>query len=191
MINATPISLDRFSAALLFAARQHGVATKKGQPEIPFFHHCLEVAHTLIRIAKIRDATTLIAALLHDTIEHADTDPQAIRERFGEDVLAIVQEVSDDKHQPTEIRRKRQLAQIPQLSHPARLIRLADKFCNLLDRVQHPPPQWSAADLQTYCKWSRSAVAALRGSNSALEQAYEQRYRKLLDPQSGENFIAG
>ena len=182
-MNPDSLPIVRFSEALLFAAREHGNARKKGQPELSIFQHCLEVTHALIRIAEIRDEVTLIAALLHDTIEHAGTDPQSIRERFGENVVAIVQEVSDDKSQPAEIRRKHQLSQIPRLSHPARLIRLADKYCNLLDRVAHPPPQWSAAELQSYCAWSRATVAALRGTNDALEQAYDRRYRELLGSQ--------
>jgi guanosine-3',5'-bis(diphosphate) 3'-pyrophosphohydrolase len=51
----------------------------------------------------VRDVTLLLAAILHDTIEDTDTRRRDPGE-FGEDVLALVLEVTDDKSLPEQVR---------------------------------------------------------------------------------------
>ena len=79
------------------------------------------------------DEDTIVAALLHDTLEDTDLDPDVIRTRFGDLVLAIVQDVSE----PPKPRawRERKTAYIEQLRATpragSRAVASADKIHNL------------------------------------------------------------
>ena len=73
-----------------YAAKLH-----EGQYRIseePYIIHPVEVAKILIDL--MVDKNTIIAALLHDIIEDTDTKPEEIKELFGEDVLNLVQGVT-------------------------------------------------------------------------------------------------
>lgn len=52
----------------------------------------------LILIEMDCDTDTVIAALLHDTLEDTDLSPQVIKREFGADVLLIVEGVSKLRH---------------------------------------------------------------------------------------------
>jgi (p)ppGpp synthase/HD superfamily hydrolase len=76
---------------------------------------------------------TIIAALLHDTLEDTDLDPAVIKEKFGGLVLDIVRDVSEP---PIPRRwRDRKLSYIEQLRtserHGSRAVAAADKIHNL------------------------------------------------------------
>ena len=79
------------------------------------------------------DEDTIVAALLHDTLEDTDLDPNVIGSRFGDVVLAVVQDVSEP---PKPIAwRDRKEAYIEQLRvtprDGARAVASADKIHNL------------------------------------------------------------
>ena len=48
------------------------------------------VAYILTNEAKVFDAVTLTAALLHDTVEDTKTTLEEIKEQFGQEVLLFV-----------------------------------------------------------------------------------------------------
>ena len=74
-----PKELARLEEAYNFAKLQHG-ETQRESGE-PYITHPLAVT---IKLAKSElDPDTLIAGLLHDTIEDANTKPELIREKFG------------------------------------------------------------------------------------------------------------
>ena len=79
------------------------------------------------------DEDTVIAALLHDTLEDTTLDPQVIRSRFGDAVLGMVRDVSEPpRPRPWRARKE---AYITQLRHTPRLgslaVASADKIHNL------------------------------------------------------------
>ena len=79
------------------------------------------------------DEDTVVAALLHDTLEDTDLDPEIIASRFGEPVLRMVEDVSEP---PKPARWKlRKLAYLEQLGTTPRLgslaVASADKIHNL------------------------------------------------------------
>ena len=53
-----------------------------------YITHPLSVAYILTGINA--DASTLVGALLHDTIEYGNADPEEIKKIFGEDILSLV-----------------------------------------------------------------------------------------------------
>ena len=79
------------------------------------------------------DEDTVIAALLHDTLEDTALDPQVIRSRFGDAVLGMVRDVSEPpRPQPWRARKEQyieQLRQTPRLGSLA--VASADKIHNL------------------------------------------------------------
>jgi len=81
----------------------------------------------------------LAAALLHDTIEDTDTSFDELAREFGGRIAGMVAEVTDDKSLPKEERKRLQIEHAPAISHGAKLVKLADKICNLRDVADRPP----------------------------------------------------
>lgn len=159
--------------ALQFAAAKHRNQQRKSEEVIPYINHPIEVAVTLWEIGEVREIATLMAALLHDTLEDTDTTETEILEQFGEEVLLLVQEVTDDKDLPKHQRKLKQIENAPHKSIAAKQIKLADKTCNVHDIAYSPPCDWSLKRQQEYLDWTAKVVAGLRGVNSALETHYD------------------
>ena len=86
----------------------------------------------------------------------------------------MVAEVTDDKSLPKAERKLRQIEHAPHLSPGARLVKLADKICNLRDVADDPPTDWSLARRQEYYDWAARVVAGLRGAHAGLEKAFDE-----------------
>ena len=67
------------------------------------------------------DPNLVMAALLHDAIEDQGISPSTIAEQFGEDVASLVEEVTDDKSLPQEVRKRLQVEQAPTKSRRAKI----------------------------------------------------------------------
>jgi guanosine-3',5'-bis(diphosphate) 3'-pyrophosphohydrolase len=160
--------------AINFSADRHRPQRRKDTLKSPYINHPIEVAELLWRVGGIRDQAVLIAAVLHDTIEDTETSPEEIRSLFGEDVLGIVLECTDDKSLPYLDRKRLQIETAPYKSEKAKLVKLADKICNIHDLNQSPPRWWPKIQKQEYLLWSEKVVAGLRGVNQALEAHYDQ-----------------
>jgi GTP diphosphokinase / guanosine-3',5'-bis(diphosphate) 3'-diphosphatase len=159
--------------AIRFAAEKHRNQRRKDGDRSPYINHPIEVVQLLWEIGNVRDVNVLLAAILHDTIEDTDTRPAELRNRFGEEVLFFVLEVSDDKYLPKQERKRLQIETAPNKSYGAKLIKLADKSCNVRNLVTMPPEDWSLKRRQEYLLWSEAVVAGLRGTNAALEEYYD------------------
>jgi guanosine-3',5'-bis(diphosphate) 3'-pyrophosphohydrolase len=82
-------------------------------------------------------------------------------------------EVTDDKSLPKEKRKRLQIENAAHKSYGAKLIKLADKACNVRNLVTMPPKDWSLERRQEYLLWTEKVVAGLRGTNAALEEYYD------------------
>lgn len=165
--------LDAILEAVIFAARKHDGQVRKDKQTSPYVTHPLNVARLIRSTGKITDRDILIAAILHDTIEDTKTKPKEIRAQFGEAILAMVLEVSDDKSLKKMCRKQRQVIHAPQLSYPAKIIKLGDKIANCHDVLHSPPTGWSRSRRQKYIQWAADVVALMRGANLALEAAFD------------------
>lgn len=76
--------------AYTFAQQAH--ENQKRYSGDPYFLHVAEVAYELAELGL--DAPAIAAGLLHDTIEDATATEEEIRERFGDEVLALVDGVT-------------------------------------------------------------------------------------------------
>ncbi len=88
----------------------------------------------------------------------------------------FVVEVTDDKNLP-KAERKLQIEHGPQLSNGARLVKLADKICNLWDMASSPPADWSLARRIEYFEWVKAVVDGLRGTHAGLEALFDAAYQ--------------
>ena len=165
--------LDAILEAVIFAARKHEGQVRKDEQASPYVTHPLTVTRLIYSTGRIFDQDILIAAILHDTIEDTNTRPEEIQEQFGEDVLALVLEVSDDKSLDKICRKQRQVINAPRLSSSAKIIKLADKIANAHDVLHTPPKGWSRTRCREYIQWTADVVAQIDGANPALEAAFD------------------
>lgn len=164
----------RLLDALHFSAQRHRDQRRKGASKAPYINHPIEVAHILAGIGGVADLDTLLAAILHDTMEDTGTTGDELEARFGAEVRSLVQEVTDDKRLPKEERKRLQVQQAAHKSAKARMIKLADKICNVRDVTHVPPSDWSHQRRVAYLDWTMEVVAGCRGVNPALERHYDE-----------------
>ncbi|NOH01027.1 MAG: bifunctional (p)ppGpp synthetase/guanosine-3',5'-bis(diphosphate) 3'-pyrophosphohydrolase [Chloroflexi bacterium] len=160
--------------AMRFSAEKHNDQRRRDSKASPYINHPIQVAETLWSLGGVRDEALLAAAILHDTIEDTDATPAEIEREFGKDILSLVLEVTDDKSLPKEVRKRLQIETAAQKSPRAKLIKLADKLCNIHDLIHSPPSNWSLKRKREYLLWSEQVVKGLRGSNRALEVRYDE-----------------
>ena len=163
--------------ALELASLKHRDQRRKDQEKSPYINHPIAVASLLTQHG-VTDATAILAAILHDTIEDTKTTREELVAAFGEDVAACVCEVTDDKSLPKDRRKELQVEHAAHLSRPAKLVKLADKICNLRDIVDSPPADWPERRRQEYVVWCKRVVDELRGVSPALERAFDEQYAR-------------
>jgi guanosine-3',5'-bis(diphosphate) 3'-pyrophosphohydrolase len=164
--------------ALTFAAYKHRHQHRKGVEAVPYINHPIAVANLLVDVGNVTDTETIAAALLHDTVEDTETTLLELENEFGAAIANLVAELSDNKSLPSEKRKQLQIEHAPKLSPRARLIKLADKICNLRDVVGDPPKGWPLTRKQEYFDWGKNVVDKIRGTNAALEQAFDAAFSK-------------
>jgi len=159
--------------AIAFAAEKHRNQRRKDAEASPYINHPLQVAHVLSSEGGVSDLKTLIAAVLHDTVEDTETTFEELVERFGNKVACVVKELTDEKMLPKVQRKREQVERAPQLSKRAAIVRLADKTCNLRDIATHPPKDWPLKRKQAYFDWAKDVVDGLPRVNKKLRQAFD------------------
>jgi (p)ppGpp synthase/HD superfamily hydrolase len=156
------------------AARWHVHQRRKGPSQEPYINHLLEVATLVAEATGGSDPNLVIAALLHDAIEDCEVPREMIAATFGEEVAAIVAEVTDDKSLPKEVRKRKQVETAAGKSVQAKLLKLADKTSNLRAIAASPPADWSVKRRKEYVDWALAVAAGLRGVSPELEQALDE-----------------
>lgn len=162
-IPANPLLSDRFADALQLGCELHCTQTRKGG-DVPYIAHLLAVTSLVLEMGGCEDEA--IAAALHDAIEDGNIGglpgPSAsrtkvaslIRERFGESVLNLVREVTEDDPSPDATsderraswknRKESYLGHLTGTSAGAFRIALADKLHNARAALRDPAgDRWS------------------------------------------------
>ena len=160
--------------AVRFAAHKHRDQRRKGRHASPYINHPIEVAELLSRVGEVDDLPVLLAAILHDTVEDTETEPEDIEQAFGTEVRNLVAEVTDDKGLEKHERKRLQVEHAPHLSDGAKLIKIADKICNVRDIAHSPPREWSAKRCSEYLDWASRVVGGCRGVNGNLERCFDE-----------------
>ncbi len=162
--------------ALAFAAHKHRDQRRKDAAASPYINHPIALANVLVNEGGVTDAEVLSAALLHDTVEDTATTLEELESEFGPRVTGIVAEVTDDQLLPKAERKRLQVEHAAGLSREAKLVKLADKICNLRDVAERPPAHWDLARRREYFDWARRVVEGVRGAHPDLEAAFDRAY---------------
>ena len=164
--------------ATAFAALKHRDQRRKDAEASPYINHPIALADLLWDLGGVRDPVVIAAALLHDTIEDTETSATELRRAFGAKVAGIVGDVTDDKRLPKERRKELQIEHAAHISKSAKLVKLADKICNLRDILASPPKDWSIERKRQYFDWAKKVIDQVRGANPKLERRFDQLFRQ-------------
>lgn len=172
--------------AVNLSANRHRSQRRKDKEGSAYVNHPVQVMELLWQVGGVRDSEVLIAALLHDTIEDTvkpnskgkELLEQEIRDLFGQSVLDLVLEVTDDKRLNKDERKLHQEKHAQFLSPRAKLIKLADKTCNVRDIAEHPPQFWCSGRKVEYLDWAESVVKNMGSVNQAMEDNFHKIARE-------------
>jgi GTP diphosphokinase / guanosine-3',5'-bis(diphosphate) 3'-diphosphatase len=132
---------DLLNRAYVYAMKAHGTQTRASGD--PYFSHPLEVAAILTDL-KLDDAT-IVAALLHDTIEDTEATRAEIDQVFGPEIGALVEGLTKLKRLELVSREAKQAENLRKLllaiADDVRvlLIKLADRLHNMRTLEFVPP----------------------------------------------------
>ena len=173
--------LDRIRDAFNFAEEAH--RPQKRESGEPYIIHPLAVAEIVVGMEL--DADSVIAALLHDTVEDTPVTYEDIRTRFGETVADIVDGVtkmaripySSKAEQEVENLRKMLLAMAKDIR--VILVKLADRLHNVRTLDARPEPKRREVALETMDVYS---PIAHRLGITTIKWELEDLSLKYLDP---------
>lgn len=173
IMSADPAHQANLLKAIEFASRKHSRQRRKDADASPYINHPIRVTYLLADTGGITDLVTLMAAVLHDTIEDTETTAQELEAQFGRTVRKVVEELTDDKSLDKAVRKQLQIEHAPRLSQRAKAIKLADKIANVQDVTEARPADWDLARRLDYLNWTEKVVAGCRGTNAALEKCFD------------------
>jgi (p)ppGpp synthase/HD superfamily hydrolase len=129
------IFTGRIERAIALALRAHEAQVRKGDGRLPYVVHPVTVALILSRYTG--DEDTIIAGLLHDTLEDTVVTKEEIERAFGEKVRDTVLDVTepDLPRLSWETRKARYLRRLQTAPRPSLLVAGADKIANLISMI--------------------------------------------------------
>jgi GTP diphosphokinase / guanosine-3',5'-bis(diphosphate) 3'-diphosphatase len=175
-VETEPNGISLILRALEFASHKHRDQRRKDKDASPYINHPIALANVLWHEGNVTDPLVIAAALLHDTIEDTETGWQELRGAFGDEVADVVLEVTDVTWLKKNLRKRLQVSKARYSSERARLVKLADKICNLRDVAAHPPEKWDLARRREYFDWARDVVDRVRGTHPELERKFDEIY---------------
>jgi (p)ppGpp synthase/HD superfamily hydrolase len=129
------IFTGRVEQAIALALRAHEHQVRKGNGQLPYVVHPVTVALILSRYTG--DEDTIIAGLLHDTLEDTPVTPEEIERAFGAKVREMVVDVTEPALPGLswETRKARYLRRLQTAPRPSLLVAGADKTANLISMI--------------------------------------------------------
>ena len=149
---------DLVARAEQYARQHHKGQTRKGEAAEPYITHGHEVAFLVSNFGG--DDIAVAGAWLHDIVEDCTPTLDDVIKEFGDEVAALVAEVTDDKALEKADRKARQVETASKKSDRACLIKWADKTSNLRAIALSPPP-WPATRKREYIAWASTVTNAL------------------------------
>ena len=130
----------RIEQAIRAAAVLHADHARKGKTPYPYITHLYTVALIVADYSDEED--TIIAALLHDTLEDTDYSPEELENDFGGNVRRLVEGVSE-RIQTEEIevkswkeRKRVYIERLKEASEGSLIISAADKIHNMRSIIE-------------------------------------------------------
>ncbi|HYW62547.1 MAG TPA: bifunctional (p)ppGpp synthetase/guanosine-3',5'-bis(diphosphate) 3'-pyrophosphohydrolase [Bradyrhizobium sp.] len=174
---------DLLNRAYVYAMKAHGTQTRASGD--PYFSHPLEVAAILTDL-KLDDAT-IVAALLHDTIEDTEATRGEIDAVFGHEIGALVEGLTKLKRLELVSREAKQAENLRKLllaiSDDVRvlLIKLADRLHNMRTLEFVPPAARRRIAEETLDIYA--PLAGRMGMQEMREELEELSFR-TIDPEA-------
>jgi (p)ppGpp synthase/HD superfamily hydrolase len=172
----------RFEQALRTAFRLHEHQRRKSDPQLPYTTHLVHVA--CIVASHGFGENTIIAALLHDSIEDSEYTAEELAADFGDEVCGIVMEVTENKALRWEERKSAYIEGIRRASTGGKAVCCADKMHNLSSILEAELQQGDAL----WAVFSRGRDKTMRFYEDvfhAIEDGWShpivQQYREVLD----------
>lgn len=121
---------EEIKSAILYANKQHAGQIRKSLDKEPVIIHCLHVGDTL---AKVKSTpATIIAGILHDTVEDTNTTKSDLRKLFGEKVSNLVNDVTEQDVNAEWLKKCRDyIEHLKSAPREALCISAADKIDNM------------------------------------------------------------
>lgn len=181
--------LNKIQEAYLFAEQaHHGQVRKSGEP---YILHPVAVAEIVVKMQM--DATSIIAALLHDVVEDTNVSLDMLRERFGDTCAMLVDgltklekiQFKSKQEQQNENYRKMFVAMAQDIR--VILIKLADRLHNMRTlKFQSEEAQRRIADetLEIFCPIAhRLGISAIKWEmeDIALRYLNPQQYYRIAN----------
>lgn len=163
----------KIEQAIRAAAVLHDGQTRKGAEPYPYITHLISVAFMLSDYGA--DEDTIVAGLLHDTLEDTSYTPEELEADFGADVREIVEGVTDALHAEREQftwkqRQDRYFKTLSLAPKPSLMISAADKIHNMRSIVEeyseHP---------QLFIKHFGRSIDDLTNKYDALKLLFHER----------------
>lgn len=135
MIKGMPLVIK----AIRLADEKHKGQCRNGSGH-EYIAHPLAVSYCLSRYKKSGMLAEIISiAILHDTIEDTDLTYEEIEKEFGKIIADTVFELTNDRIESKKLGKEEYLKKkLVNLSSYALYIKLADMYCNILDK---PKPE--------------------------------------------------
>src|SRR3954466_8656574 len=174
---------DLLNRAYVYAMKAHGTQTRASGD--PYFSHPLEVAAILTGL-KLDDAT-IVAALLHDTIEDTESTRAEIDQIFGHEIGALVEGLTKLKRLELVSREAKQAENLRKLllaiADDVRvlLIKLADRLHNMRTLEFVPPASRRRIAEETLDIYA--PLAGRMGMQEMREELEDLSFR-TLDPEA-------
>lgn len=115
--------------AIVYASEKHNGQVRKGT-QIPYIAHILEVSNYLEWGGCEED--TVIAGILHDTIEDTDATVEELNELFGARVADLVAHETEDKTKSWKERKQATIDGLKTAPMQVKQICCADKLSNIV-----------------------------------------------------------
>src|SRR5216110_362288 len=170
---------DLLNRAYVYAMKAHGTQTRASGD--PYFSHPLEVAAILTNLKL--DNATIVAALLHDTIEDTEATRGEIDHIFGPEIGALVEGLTKLKRLELVSREAKQAENLRKLllaiADDVRvlLIKLADRLHNMRTLAHRPPEARRRTAQETLDIYA--PLAGRMGMHGMREELEDLAFREL------------
>lgn len=125
---------EKVDFALEFATKAHSGQSRKTDKSLPYIYHPVATSF-ILKEAGFND-DVVIAGILHDTLEDTDASEDEIKKFFGDKILLIILELSENKELNWEDRKKKYIRQISNGSNEAKAVATADKLQNVYSIIK-------------------------------------------------------
>jgi len=171
MAKANRLGIIERAAAL--AARGHKEQIRK-HDNVPYVVHPFMVSRIL---TKHGFADEVIAAgLVHDVLEDTDISKEAIKKECGEEVLSIVEGLSEDKNLEWDDRKRGYIELVRKGSDEIKAVSCADKVHNMTNMLH----AYSKMGNELWTRFSRSKEKRLWFEQEVLKMYDEEGFKHAM-----------